>query len=135
MDSVESPSGLRSAVYLVFALASSVSFLWAQANGDIRLEVKDPSGAVTRASGTLRNLDTGAERTFETDAQGSFDFASLPYGQYQIRISKNGFVTQTVRVEVRSAAPVSQTVTLALGSQRTSLDVISIAPLSGTTIP
>ena len=113
----------------------SASFLWAQENGDIRLEVRDPSGAVTKASGTLRNLDTGAERTFETNAQGVFDFANLPYSRYQIRISKNGFATQTVRVDVRSATPVSQTVTLALGSQTTSVDVISVAPLPGTTIP
>jgi DNA modification methylase len=32
----------------------------------------DPWGAVTKASGTLRNLDTGVECTFETDPQGVF---------------------------------------------------------------
>jgi outer membrane receptor protein involved in Fe transport len=115
-------------------MVSSASFLWAQANGDILLQVKDPSGAVTQASGTLRNLDTGAERAFETNAQGVFDFANLPYGRYQIRVSKNGFTTQIVRVDVRSATPVSQTVTLAVGSQTTSLNVISVAPLAGTTM-
>jgi len=134
MESSSGPSRRPRAI-LLWALAATASSLWGQANGDIRLEVKDPSGAVTRASGTLRNLDTGAERTFETDAQGVFDFVNLPYGQYQIRISKNGFVTQIVHVDVRSAAPVSQPVTLALGSQKTSLDVISVAPLSGTNIP
>jgi outer membrane receptor protein involved in Fe transport len=121
---------------LVFhALLSSASILWAQGNGDIRLVVKDPTGAVTTASGRLLNLDTKDQRTFDTDALGVFEFSNLPYNRYQISVSKSGFATQTVRVDVRSEKPVSQTVTLSLGSQTSSLSIISVAPLPGTNLP
>ncbi len=47
---------------------------------------------------------------------------------------KDGFATQTVRAEVSSGSPVSRTVTLALSSRETSVDVVSVAPLPGTTV-
>jgi hypothetical protein len=39
--------------------------------GEIRLEVKDPSGAAMQASGRLENLQTGASRSFQTDGNGN----------------------------------------------------------------
>lgn len=56
--------------------------------GEIRIVVKDPSGAVVRVSGALRNLDTGTVRAFRTDARGTYDFSGLPSGRYSLRISK-----------------------------------------------
>ena len=38
--------------------------------GEIRIQVKDPSGAVTKASGTLRNLDTGATAPLKRTRRG-----------------------------------------------------------------
>jgi hypothetical protein len=38
--------------------------------GEIRLEVKDPSGKALEASGRLENLSTGVNLNFQTDAQG-----------------------------------------------------------------
>ncbi len=118
----------------VFTLLASVGgpLLWAQENGTIHLAVKDPSGAAVEASGNLRNLNTRKEQSFQANAQGNFDFTNLRYGRYQIRIAKDGFATQIVQVDVRSATPVEQTVTLTLSSQATTLNVISVAPLPGT---
>ncbi len=110
------------------------ALLLAQSNGEVRLQVKDPSGAGAKASGTLQNLDAKTETPFETNPQGFFDFANLPYGRYEIRISSDGFTTQTVRVSVSSAAPISRTVTLVLSSEKTSVRVAAVAPLPGTTI-
>jgi hypothetical protein len=78
----------------------SVSMEWGQANGGIRLTVKDPSGAVMQASGTLLNLDTRSESSFETNEYGSHEFTGLPYHRYALRVSKKGFVTKTVHVDV-----------------------------------
>ena len=119
------------AVFLLLALIGT-PLLRAQDNGAIHLTVKDPSGAAVVASGALRNLDGGAERPFQTNAQGGFDLTNLHYGRYQIRIAKDGFAPQAVRVDVRSATPLEQTVTLTLSSQATSVNVVSIAPLPGT---
>lgn len=104
------------------------ALLLAQSNGEIRLQVKDPSGAVAQASGSLRNLDTKTETPFETDARGFFDFAALPFGRYEIKVSREGFATQTAHVTVSSALPVSENVTLSLSSETASVRVASVAP-------
>jgi outer membrane receptor protein involved in Fe transport len=87
------------------------------------------------ASGTLRNLDSGGNRAFQTDSAGVYEFKNLPYAAYELRISKNGFAGQTVQVDVRSGTPVSQPVTLELTSQRSSIDVVSVSPLPGSAVP
>ena len=100
--------------------------------GEIRLEVNDSSGASMKASGTLRNASTGAVRNFETDAQGLFDFVDLPYGSYRLQVSQRGFNAETLTIEVQSATPVSQTVTMRIGAQAAKVDVIAATPLAGT---
>ena len=123
--------GFKGAVFTILTLVVG-PLLWAQENGAIRLGVKDPSGAAVEASGSLRNLDTRAEQTFHTNAQGGFDFTKLRYGSYEIRVAKDGFAPQTVRIDVRSATPVEQNITLTLSSRAESVNVISVAPLPGT---
>jgi outer membrane receptor protein involved in Fe transport len=99
--------------------------------GEIRIEVKDPSGAAMGASGTLRNLTTGAERAFQTDAQGTYVFASLSYSRYRLQISRSGFATQSVEIDVHAATPISRAVTLALGASNSRVDVVAATPLAG----
>ena len=54
-----------------------VPVLGQRSAGEVRLEVKDPSGAAVEASGRLENLATGADQTFQTDAQGRYAFRNL----------------------------------------------------------
>ncbi len=103
-----------------------------QPTGEIRLQVKDPSGAVVAASGTLRNQTSGAIQTFQTNAQGAYTLANLPFGRYQIDVTAAGFAPQSIVIEVQSGTPVSRTLTLALGTQASKLDVVSTTPLGGT---
>jgi outer membrane receptor protein involved in Fe transport len=110
------------------------SFAGAQTNGDIRLQVKDPSGAAVRAPGVLKNLDAKTETHFETDAQGAYEFTNLPFSHYEIQVTKEGFATRAARVEVRSATPLSQTLTLEISSRAETVTVTSVAPLPGTTV-
>jgi outer membrane receptor protein involved in Fe transport len=125
---------MRRAISTVCLVVLGASFAAAQTNGDIRLQIKDPSGAAVRASGTLRNLDAKTETHFETDAQGAYEFTNLPYNRYEIQVTKEGFATRTARVDVRSATPVAQTLTLAISSQSETVTVASVAPLPGTTV-
>ena len=101
-------------------------------NGEIHVQVKDPSGAAMEASGKLESLAPRVRRTFETDTLGSYIFANLPYGRYRLEISKTGFATQSVQIDVQSGKPVSRTVTMALASQASKVDVVSATPLVGT---
>ncbi|MGA1996603.1 MAG: TonB-dependent receptor plug domain-containing protein, partial [Bryobacteraceae bacterium] len=115
------------------ALAGAAAMLQAQApSGEIRLEVRDPSGAAVEALGRLRNLAGGVERTFQTDKQGMYKSPDLPYGRYRLEISKGGFATLVVRIDVRSSTPVSRTVTMALAHAESKVDVVGTTPLAGT---
>jgi outer membrane receptor protein involved in Fe transport len=103
-----------------------------QPNGEIRLEVKDPSGAALQATLKLRSTAAGAAQTFQTDAQGTYDAKNLAQGRYRLEISKTGFATQAIQVDVTPGTPVSRTVTLELSAQSTSVNVVSISPLPGS---
>jgi len=94
--------------------------------GAIHLEVKDPSGAALQASGKL------GDRSFQTDAQGVYDFGNLPFGHYRIAVESTGFATQILQIDVEAAMPILRTVTLQLRSQATSVDVVAVSPLAGT---
>jgi outer membrane receptor protein involved in Fe transport len=103
-----------------------------QPTGEIRLQVRDPSGAVVAASGTLRSQGSGVNQTFQTDAQGVYNFAGLLYGRYRLEVSKDGFATQSALIDVQSETPVSRIVTLTLASQASKVDVVETTPLAGT---
>jgi len=97
--------------------------------GSIRVEVKDPSGAGIEASGKL----TGPKsREFQTGANGAYTASALPYGTYRLEISKRGFETRSVDIEVASDTPVTRTVTLALRATEYQIDVIAATPLPGS---
>ncbi len=100
--------------------------------GEIQLLVKDPSGAPMQAAGRLESVAGGAARDFQTDAQGTYTFANLPYGRYRLEVSKSGFGTQSVSIDVRSTMAIARTVTMELGSQTSRVDVVSATPLAGT---
>ena len=91
--------------------------------GKIRLEVKDETGAAIEASGSIEGLATGIHRDFRTDAQGTHTFTALPFGTYRLQIGREGFAAQSIRVDVRSEAPIQQSVTLAVAPIATTVEV------------
>ncbi len=122
----------RGAGVFSLVLVGAAAALQAQAPaGEIQLQVKDPSGAAVEASGSLRNQSTGVERTFQTDRQGTYKFPDLPYGRYRLELSRAGFATQVVSIDVRSAAPVLRTLTMALAQTETKVRVVGTMPLPG----
>ncbi len=106
--------------------------LYGQAGaGEIRLEVRDSSGAVMKASGTLKNTATSAVQRFHTDSQGRYIFRSLPYGRYLLDVAHAGFAPQSLPVDVGSESPVSRTVSMTLAPQASSVAVVAATPLPG----
>lgn len=117
---------------IVFLLCVTAT-LWAQSpQGEIRLQVKDPSGAPMQASGTLESIAGGVAREFQTDSQGMMVLGNLPFGRYRVQVSKSGFTTRSVAIDVQSATPVIRSISLAIGAQATKVDVVSETPLAGT---
>jgi outer membrane receptor protein involved in Fe transport len=118
-----------SILYARFALlaALSAALLPAQSpTGELRLEVRDSSGAPMQASGRL------GDRGFQTDAQGFYTFQGLPYNRYRLELSQRGFATQVVEIDVQSTTPVSRIVTMAPANASSKLDVVAVTPLVGT---
>jgi hypothetical protein len=68
---------------------------WAQStaiNGAIEGVVKDSTGAVLPgATVTLTNVETGAQRTLTTGADGGYRALLLPLGAYKVRAELQGF--------------------------------------------
>jgi hypothetical protein len=118
----------RGAVFLSLALAGAPAIVQGQLpTGEIRLAVKDPSGAAMKAAGRLQGLAARIDRSFETDAQGAFTFQNLPYGPYRLEVSKRGFATKSLLIDVQSAKPEARMVTMALATQASKIDVIKAA--------
>ena len=123
----------RGAALFSFALLGFTAVLQAQRQtGEIRLEVKDPSGAAMAASGKLQNLASGLVRSFQTDDRGAYSFLNLPYARYRLEVSKSGFATLSLLVDVQSGKPLSRTVTMPLGTASTQIDVVATTPLQGS---
>src|SRR5437763_600076 len=99
--------------------------------GEIRLAVKDPSGAPMQVSGRLQNQAAGIDRTFETDAEGVYAAAGLPFGRYKVELSKSGFAIETVAIDLQAAAAVTRAITMELSRAAFDVDVISTTPLPG----
>ena len=102
--------------------------------GEVRIEVKDPTGATAPASGKLEDLSTGSIQRFETGAQGTYSFASLPFGRYRLEVTAPGFSTLSTAIEVRSSRPISRTITLTIGAQALQVEVVGTTPLAGTSL-
>jgi outer membrane receptor protein involved in Fe transport len=117
---------LAAALLLASALIGQIP------QGEIWIQVKDPSGAPMEASGKLESLAPGVQRVFQTDAHGACTLSALPFGRYRLEVSKAGFITQSVLIDMRSGTPIYRTVTLSLGAQTSKVDVVSETPLAGT---
>jgi hypothetical protein len=64
----------------------------AQTSASIKGVVTDASGAsIASANVTARNVETGAARTAVTDDAGRFVVLSLMIGEYEVKVTKQGF--------------------------------------------
>jgi hypothetical protein len=80
-----------------------------QPTGAIEGSVTDPQGAVVpNATVTIKGLGTGFTRSATTNDAGSYQFKQLPPGNYEVRVTAQGFkasVVADVKVEVGSNVP------------------------------
>jgi len=124
-------SSIRGLTVFVLVAASAC----AQVSASLSGTVTDPSGAALSGSAvTAKNVDTGAVRRAVTDAEGGYQFFSLPVGQYEIRTGKAGF-KEEVRTGVHLVVGQHATVDMELpvGESSQSVTVTGDAPLVGVT--
>ncbi|HYL09526.1 MAG TPA: TonB-dependent receptor [Candidatus Acidoferrales bacterium] len=74
------------------SICSALAFAQSAGTGTITGTVTDPQGStVPGAIVTVRNTDTGGERTLTTNDAGIYVAAFLQSGNYQVKASKQGF--------------------------------------------
>ena len=80
-------------ISLVFAI--SIPLAAQIVGGNISGVVQDSSGAaLSGATVTVRQVETGATRLLATDGNGRFFAPSVPVGQYSVTVAANGFGQQ-----------------------------------------
>src|ERR1700733_1445082 len=94
----------RKLLFLVFsvcfvAFGRETSLAQSSNSGQLQLQVIDPSGAALQATGTLTG-PSRQKRTYQTDAQGRITFSRLATGHYTLFVSRPGFASQTVTIDV-----------------------------------
>ncbi len=78
-----------------------------------------------RASGKLDDVP------FQTDAQGQHDFQNTAPGRHRLEVSKSGFATQVLAIDVSPSNPVLRTVMLEPASASSRVEVVEATPLAG----
>jgi hypothetical protein len=124
---------LVSLVCLTFAAEVCAAQTSSGTAGTVRGTVSDPTGAaVPGASVTLQNPVSHYSQDARTDVQGKFEFVNVPYNNYHIVVSKEGFAPAGQDGDVRSPIAIDVKIPLALGTASTSVIVTEGADLVET---
>src|SRR5581483_1844791 len=98
--------------------------LAAQKNmGELRLSVKDATGAALSATVRIENQAAKIRQEVHLPADGHFAFRNLPFGHYVIAVSREGFTPAQEMVEIRSEVPLRRTITLAIQAVSSTIEV------------
>jgi outer membrane receptor protein involved in Fe transport len=116
-----------------FAIFFPVAFLlqlaaltYAQSanSGTISGTITDPSGAViSGATVTIDNPVSQYSKTAVTDNSGRYRFSNVPFNPYHMTVAKTGFASAVQDVDVRSAVPMNQSITLQVGGASSTVTV------------
>jgi outer membrane receptor protein involved in Fe transport len=123
------------ALFTMAALLCGVPLSARAQTGEIRIEVKDASGARMQASGKLQNLASGVSRSFQTDPRAPWVVSGLAFGTYRLTVSRAGFRTQAAVINVDSTTPVLKTISMPIGTADFKVDVVGLTPLAGVELP
>ena len=109
---------------LLLLLPLVPSALAQTATTTLRGVVSDPSGAVmANVDVLLTDPSTGFSQAHKTNAQGEYSYQQLPPGKYQITIVAMGFEKQVTETELLVNQPATVNVSLAVGSDNTTVEV------------
>ncbi|MGH9865410.1 MAG: carboxypeptidase-like regulatory domain-containing protein, partial [Candidatus Acidiferrales bacterium] len=110
--------------------------MFAQVTASVSGFVTDPSGAdITDATVTVNNVNTGQIRGTVTDIRGRYEVFSLPVGEYEVHVKKQGFAEE-VRTGIHLVIGQDAAVDVRLRVGEVSQQVIvnaDVSPVSVTT--
>ena len=123
MNALVTPRGVRVlAFFLTLLLALCANSQ--DPIGTLEGRVTDPSfGVIAGAEVSVKNLETGLDRTGRSAHDGLFHISNLPVGEYTVTVNASGFAAFTARVRINIGEAVSLPVGMRLASARTELNV------------
>ena len=119
----------------VLLLLAAPAVASAQTSGVIAGAVKDEQGGVLPGvSLTLRNADTGVTREVTSEADGTYRFAGLPPGRYNLTAELVGFAMVDVKDTVLTIGlEVRRDLTMGIETLQEAITVVAQAPVVETT--
>ena len=115
-------------ILVSYLLLSSGIAIYAQSTfGSVRGIVQDnTSAAISDTQVVLHSSDENTERTVNADASGTFIFENVKAGNYSLHAHHDGFAdTQMSGIVVEARQDVRLTISLAVASQSTTVEVTS----------
>jgi hypothetical protein len=110
-------------------LAQSIS----SGSGTVRGSVLDPTGAVVKGAAVeIQNPVSQYNRATQTDAQGNFEFDNVPFNNYHVTATAQGFQAIREDVNIRSSVPTELKITVKLGTATESVTVSEAGDLVET---
>ncbi len=107
---------------LIFVLCALPLFAQSK-TGELRLHVTDPAGLGLKSSVELVSESNQFRQSFRTDEAGALDAQRLPFGVYRLEVKRDGFVTLSQSLEIRSAIPRELTLKLSVAGVDASVNV------------
>ena len=101
--------------------------------GAVRGSVTDPSGAVIpNAAVRLSNAVSGFDRSASTDSLGQFSFSNVPFNNYRIAVTADGFAPLTQSLGIQSVIGTSLKLVLQIEGASQTVTVESTGDLVET---
>jgi hypothetical protein len=115
--------------FMAFLCLLSGSALWAQtASGALRGQVTDPSGAVIPGASVIMTPAAGSPIVVQSNAQGLYEFKSLPAGKYTLTVAAAGFTLYENDNVVIADQPLKLNVVMAIEVETQKVQVSENAP-------
>ena len=76
--------------FIIFLLMFAASSFAQQANGSLRGQVTDPSGAAISGASVIMTPATGSPIVVQSDPQGMYEFKTLAAGKYTLTVAATG---------------------------------------------
>ncbi len=117
--------------YLLFVLLFMlpVGASWAQtATGGLRGQITDPSGAAISGASVILTPAAGSPIVVQSNAQGMYEFKSLPAGKYVLTVSASGFTLFENDNVVITDQPLRLNIAMAIEVEQQKIQVSDTAP-------
>ena len=90
---------------------------------ELLLHIFDPTGRGIHVTVSVTSPVNNYSQTLETNTSGALALPSLPFGVYLVRIAQPGFVEVSQRIDLHSAIPMEERISLSVAPLATTLTV------------